>query len=81
MLIAEGGVNNLASLHKNYAHRPNTSSEKGKLVSFTPTANHSNSDLEKLQILSDSKKILSQTALAALIRKRNELVKLFIAFF
>ncbi|KAL5169264.1 hypothetical protein HKD37_11G031208 [Glycine soja] len=73
MLIAEGGVNNLASLHKNYAHRPNTSSEKGKLVSFTPTANHSNSDLEKLQILSDSKKILSQTALAALIRKRNEL--------
>jgi len=81
MLIAEGGVNNLASLHNNYANGPNTSSEKGILVNYTPTANHSNSDLEKLQILSDSKKILSQTALAALIRKRNELVKLFIAFF
>ncbi|KAG4979619.1 hypothetical protein JHK85_033577 [Glycine max] len=73
MLIAEGGVNNLASLHNNYANGPNTSSEKGILVNYTPTANHSNSDLEKLQILSDSKKILSQTALAALIRKRNEL--------
>ncbi|KAH1220251.1 hypothetical protein GmHk_12G033955 [Glycine max] len=48
MLIAEGGVNNLASLHNNYANGPNTSSEKGILI-------------------------LSQTALAALIRKRNEL--------
>ncbi|TKY67451.1 hypothetical protein E2542_SST10345 [Spatholobus suberectus] len=73
MLIAEGGINNLASLHNIYANMPNTSSEKGILDYSIQTTNHSNSDLEKLQILSDSKKMLSQTALAALIRKRNEL--------
>ncbi|KAL2328852.1 hypothetical protein Fmac_022279 [Flemingia macrophylla] len=60
-MIAEGGTNNLDA---------NTSSGKGTLDHGTQTTN---SDLEKLQILSDSRKILSQTALATLIQKRNEL--------
>ncbi|CAJ1933317.1 unnamed protein product [Sphenostylis stenocarpa] len=70
MLITEGGINNLSSLHNIFANRPNTSSEKGTVDGCTQIANHSNSDLEKLKILSD---LMTQTALAALIRKRNEL--------
>lgn len=66
-MIAEGGINNLDS------NRPNISSEKGTRDDSTQTANHSDSDPVKLQILSDSKNILSQTALASLLRKRNEL--------
>ncbi|KAJ1376207.1 double strand RNA binding domain from DEAD END PROTEIN 1 [Sesbania bispinosa] len=71
MLITEGGVKNLASCIEICAS--NTSSEKDTLDDHTLIANHSNSDLEKLQILLDSKKIPSRTALTALIRKRNEL--------
>jgi len=74
MLITEGGINNLASLRNMYAIRPNMSSEKGTVDGHIQIANHSDSDLEKLKVISDSKKILTQTALAALIRKRDELV-------
>ncbi|KAK7341586.1 hypothetical protein VNO80_24521 [Phaseolus coccineus] len=73
MLITEGGINNLASLHNMYAIRPNMSSEKGTVDGRIQIANHSDSDLEKLKVISDSKKILTQTALAALIRKRDDL--------
>ncbi|KAL9296512.1 hypothetical protein ACSQ67_022408 [Phaseolus vulgaris] len=73
MLITEGGINNLASLRNMYAIRPNMSSEKGTVDGHIQIANHSDSDLEKLKVISDSKKILTQTALAALIRKRDEL--------
>ncbi|WVZ03247.1 hypothetical protein V8G54_024053 [Vigna mungo] len=65
MLVTEGGTSNLASLHNNYANRP----VDGRIQ----IANHSESDQEELKVLSDSKKILTQTALASLIRRRNEL--------
>jgi len=76
MLVTEGGTNNLASLHNSYANRPNISPDKGTVDGCIQIANHSESDLEELKVLSDSKKMLTQTALAALLRKRNELVKL-----
>lgn len=68
MLVTEGGTSNLASLHNSYTNRP----VDGRIQ----IANHSESDQEELKVLSDSKKILTQTALASLIRRRNELVKL-----
>lgn len=77
MDITESEINNLASCHKICANGPNTSSEKDTIDGCKLIANHCNSDVEKLQILVDSKEILSQTALTALIRKRNELVKLY----
>ncbi|QCD88448.1 hypothetical protein DEO72_LG3g2996 [Vigna unguiculata] len=73
MLVTEGGTNNLASLHNSYANRPNISPDKGTVDGCIQIANHSESDLEELKVLSDSKKMLTQTALAALLRKRNEL--------
>ncbi|XP_027355087.1 uncharacterized protein LOC113864994 isoform X2 [Abrus precatorius] len=73
MLITEGGINNLASFHNICANRPNASTEKDTVDDSTKTENLFNSNLEKLQILLNSKKMLSQTALAVLIRKRNEL--------
>ncbi|XP_014521141.1 uncharacterized protein LOC106777845 isoform X2 [Vigna radiata var. radiata] len=65
MLVTEGGTSNLASLHNSYTNRP----VDGRIQ----IANHSESDQEELKVLSDSKKILTQTALASLIRRRNEL--------
>ncbi|KAK7262576.1 hypothetical protein RJT34_30150 [Clitoria ternatea] len=75
MFITEGGVNNLAlaPCRSICANRPNCSSEKNTIHDCTRTANCSNLDLEKVQFLLDSKKLLSQTALAALIQKRNKL--------
>ncbi|XP_057456273.1 uncharacterized protein LOC130747365 isoform X3 [Lotus japonicus] len=73
MDITESEINNLASCHKICANGPNTSSEKDTIDGCKLIANHCNSDVEKLHILVDSKEILSQTALTALIRKRNEL--------
>jgi len=76
MLITEGGINDIASLHNMYDNRPNTSSQEGTADGYIQIGNHSDSDLEKLKVPSDLKKRVAQTALAALIRKRNELVKL-----
>ncbi|XP_047161289.1 uncharacterized protein LOC124831359 [Vigna umbellata] len=73
MLVTEGGTSNLASLHNSYANRPNISPEKGTVDGRILISNHSASDQEELKVLSDSKKILTQTALATLIRRRNEL--------
>ena len=76
-------INNHVSCTRICGKGPNTSSEKEKdtVHDCTLVGNHSKSDLEKIKTLLDSKgKILSQTALTALIRKRNELVKLFNGF-
>lgn len=80
MLNGKGGVNNIASCSKLCANKPNTSYEKDTKGACTPSSNHSNSDKEKPQSLQDSKKRL-RTAISSLIRKRNELVKLFALLF
>ncbi|CAL0324048.1 unnamed protein product [Lupinus luteus] len=71
MLITVGEIKNQSYCNQNCV---NTSSEKAAVNECALIANHSNSDLQKLQTLLDSKReTLSQTALAALIGKRNEL--------
>ncbi|KAL1361862.1 hypothetical protein HN51_010182 [Arachis hypogaea] len=69
-------INNYGSYSSIFGKGHNTSYEKEKntVDEHTPVPKHSKLDLKKLIDLLDSKgKILSQTALTALIRKRNEL--------
>ncbi|XP_027343413.1 uncharacterized protein LOC113855983 [Abrus precatorius] len=71
MLITEGGVKNQSTC-ENICTK--TSFENDSMEEHALIANNSNSDLEKLQTLIASKgKALTQTALNALIRKRNML--------
>ncbi|CAJ2679056.1 uncharacterized protein LOC123916860 isoform X1 [Trifolium pratense] len=73
ILITEGGINNIASSGKLCANRPNISYVKETTDACTKISNHCNSDREKPQSLQDSKKKLSRTAIASLIRKKNQL--------
>ncbi|XP_061367309.1 uncharacterized protein LOC133310397 [Gastrolobium bilobum] len=71
MLITEGIIKDQSACNKICA---NTSFEKDSIKECALIANNSNLELEKLQILLASKgKTLSQTALNALIQKRNAL--------
>ncbi|CAL0322108.1 unnamed protein product [Lupinus luteus] len=71
VLITVGEIKNLSASIQKCA---NTSSEKAAVGERSLIPNHSNSDLEKLQtLLAAKRETLSQTAIAALIRKRNEL--------
>ncbi|GAU43912.1 hypothetical protein TSUD_88850 [Trifolium subterraneum] len=73
ILINESGINNIASCGKLYANRPNISYEKETTDACTKSSNHCHSDREKPQSLQDSKKKLSRTAIASLIRKKSQL--------
>ncbi|OIW03745.1 hypothetical protein TanjilG_30021 [Lupinus angustifolius] len=71
MLITVAEIKNQSACNQKCA---NTSSEKAAVGERSLIPNHSNSDLEKLRTLLASKReTLSQTALASLIGKRNEL--------
>ncbi|KAF1886984.1 hypothetical protein Lal_00046222 [Lupinus albus] len=73
MLITVGEIKNQSARNQKCA---NTSSEKAAVGECSLIARNSNSDIEKLQTLLASKReTLSQTALAALIGKRNELAR------
>ncbi|XP_057452965.1 uncharacterized protein LOC130744826 [Lotus japonicus] len=71
MIIPEGGINDQSALDKICA---NTTLENNSIEDCALIAKKSNLDLDKLQIFLASKmKTLSQTALNALIGKRNAL--------
>lgn len=79
MLITEGGIKDQPAFDKICA---NTTFENDSIEECALIANNSNPDLEKIRVLIASKgKILSQTALNALIRKRNALVKTYSLLF
>jgi hypothetical protein len=71
--ITEGGIKDQSAFDKICA---GTTFENDSVEKCTLNANSSNTNLEKIQTFIASKgTILSQTALNALIRKRNGLVK------
>ncbi|XP_019436562.1 PREDICTED: uncharacterized protein LOC109342935 isoform X9 [Lupinus angustifolius] len=71
MLITVDEIKNQSYCNQNCV---NTASEKAAVNECALIANHCNSDLQKLQtLLSSKRETLSQTALTALIGKRNEL--------
>lgn len=71
--ITEGGIKGASAFDKICA---NTTSENESVEKCTPIENNSNTDLEKFRNFIASKgKILSETAIKVLIRKRNALVK------
>jgi hypothetical protein len=71
--ITEGGIKDQSGLDKFCA---DTTFENESVEKCTLNANNSNIDLEKIRTFIASKgKILSQTAVNALKRKRNTLVK------
>ncbi|XP_050884095.1 uncharacterized protein LOC127087266 isoform X3 [Lathyrus oleraceus] len=69
--ITEGGIKGTSAFDKICA---NTTSENESVEKCTPIENNSNTDLEKFRNFIASKgKILSETAIKVLIRKRNAL--------
>ncbi|XP_058730017.1 uncharacterized protein LOC131602052 [Vicia villosa] len=73
MIINEGETSDIVSCGKLCANSPNTSYEKETTDACTQRLNNSNSDIEKLQSLQDSKKTLSRIAISSQIGKRNDL--------